>query len=126
MFDLLLRTFANARFKARSATRDADTDHLRLEVLRQSIRQALKAAESEHSGLDRRMQDVLARAAISLGNGSDEYLTREAADTHIQNRFDKEILNGQRRLECLSKQIDAFKFLYNSFITRFPDVEPPS
>jgi hypothetical protein len=126
MFDLLLRAFANDRFKARSATRDADTDHSRLEILRQSIQEALDAAESEHAGLDRRMHDVLARAAISLGNGSDEYLTREAADTRIQNRFDKEILNGQRRLEHLSQQIDAFRLLHNSFMNQFPDVKPPS
>jgi hypothetical protein len=66
------------------------------------------------------MQDVLARGAISLGNATDEYLTREPADTIVQNRFDREIQIGQLRLEQLSLQIDAFKFLRAALMSRFP------
>jgi hypothetical protein len=63
----------------------------------------------------------LARGAISLGNATDEYLTREPADTIVQNQFDREIQIGQLRLKQLSLQIDAFKFLRTAFISRFPD-----
>ena len=75
--------------------------------------------------LTARVQDVLARGAISLGNGTDEYLTREPADTIIQNQFDKEIASGQRRLEQLSLQIGAYKFLRAALMSRFPDFNAP-
>jgi hypothetical protein len=32
------------------------------------------------SGLNRRVEDMLARAAVTFGNGTDEYLEREALD----------------------------------------------
>jgi hypothetical protein len=121
MFDLFLRARVNHLFKARSADRDAEADFLRTESVFLSIEKALKIAEAEHSGLATRMQDVLARGAISLGNATDEYLTREPADTIVQNQFDREIQIGQLRLEQLSLQIDAFKFLKTAFMSRFPD-----
>jgi hypothetical protein len=39
----------------------------------------------------------------------------------IQNQFDREIASGQRRLEQLSHQTKAFKFLRVALMTRFPD-----
>ena len=125
MFDLLLRAW-NGSFRSRSANRDSETDYSRIESVVRSIDEAMKAAEVEHIGLDTRIQDVLARAAISLGNGTDEYLSRDPTDTHFQNLFDKEILNGQRRLEQLSHQIKNFKFLKGALMTRFPDFKPRS
>ena len=71
MFGQSIKSWANRFFKTRSADRDAETDYSRVEPVFRSIGQALKAAQAEHSGLDNRMQDVLARASISLGNGSD-------------------------------------------------------
>jgi hypothetical protein len=121
MFDLFLRARVNHLFKARSPGRDAEADFSRTESVFLSIEKALNIAEAEHSGLATRMQDVLARGAISLGNATDEYLTREPADTIVQNQFDREIQIGQLRLEQLSLQIDAFKFLRTAFISRFPD-----
>src|SRR6266446_6776519 len=111
MFDLFLRARVNHLFKARSTDRDAEADFSRTEPVFLSIEKALKITEAEHSGLDTRMQDVLARGAISLGNATVEYLTREPADTIVQNQFDREIQIGQLRLEQLSLQINAFKFL---------------
>jgi hypothetical protein len=121
MFDLFLRARVNHFFKARSANRDAEADFSRTESVFLSIENALKIAGAEHSGLAARMQDVLARGAISLGNATDEYLTREPADTIVQNQFDREIQIGQLRLEQLSLQIDAFKFLRAALMSRFPD-----
>jgi hypothetical protein len=126
MFDLSLRTRVNSLFKARSANRDAEADYSRTESVYRTIEEALKTAEAEHFGLIARVQDVLARCAISLGNGTDEYLTRESADNIIQNQFDRDIRSGQRRLEQLSLQISAFKFLRATLMSRFPDFEPRS
>jgi hypothetical protein len=123
MFNLFSRARENGLFRARSVSRDTEADYSRVKSVLGSIEEALKVAEAEHSGLNARLQDVLARAAISLGNGTDEYLTRESADTEVQNRFDAEIANGHRRLEQLLDQIKAFKFLRSALMTRFPDLK---
>lgn len=89
-----------------------------------AIEDALHAAEREQLGLNRRVEDVLARAAVTFGNGDDEYLEREALDNHHQDLFDKEILNGQRRLKELGYSIAHFKFLKAAMLSRFPEFRP--
>ena len=130
MFQLFLRARAHnyikARlgddgFKARSADRDAETDQARIGSIVTAIEAALHAAEREQSGLSRRVDDVLARAAVTLGNGTDEYLEREALDNYHQDLFDAEILNGQRRLKELATEIAHFKFMKAAVLSRFPD-----
>lgn len=91
-----------------------------------AIEEALHAAEREQSGLHRRVEDVLARAAVTFGNGDDEYLEREALDSYHQDLFDKEILNGQRRLKELGTSIAHFKFLKAAMLSRFPQFTPPA
>jgi hypothetical protein len=110
------------QFRARSAIRDAETDKARLTPIIKAINSALVAAEKEYAGLDERVCDVLERAAVTIGNGDDEYLHREALDEHHQNLFDKEILNGQRRLGQLNATIGHLRFLMEVFATRFPDL----
>ena len=130
MFQLFLRAraqnYIRARlgddsFKARSAERDAETDRQRIGSIVASIEGALQAAENEQAGLSRRVDDVLARAAVTFGNGTDEYLEREALDNHHQDLFTAEILNGQRRLKELATEIAHFKFVKAAMLSRFPD-----
>src|ERR1700728_4570821 len=121
MFGPSIKSWANSVFKTRSTDRDSETDYSRIEPVFRSIVQALKAAEAEHSGLDNRMQDVLARASIALGNGGDEYLDRDPADTHRLNLFDGEISRGQRRLGELSQQVKNLKALEGALMVGFPD-----
>jgi hypothetical protein len=130
MFQLFLRArvhnFIMARlgeegFRARSPERDAEADMLRIGSIMTAIETALQAAEKEQAGLSRRVDDVLARAAVTLGNGTDEYLEREALDNHHQDLFDAEILNGQRRLKELALEIGHFRFLKTAVLSRFPD-----
>jgi hypothetical protein len=130
MFQLFLRARAHnyikARlgddgFKARSADRDAETDRARIGSIVTAIETALHAADNEQSGLSRRVDDVLARAAVTIGNGTDEYLEREALDNYHQDLFDAEILNGQRRLTELATEIAHFKFMKAAVLSRFPD-----
>jgi hypothetical protein len=108
-------------FRTRSADRDTATDYSRVAPIFRSVGKALKAAETEYSGLDHRMQDVLARASISHGNGSDEYLDRDPADSRLLNLYDSEIARGQRRLEGLSQQIKRLKTLEAAMMVEFPD-----
>jgi hypothetical protein len=135
MFQLFLRARAHnyfksrvgdQDFKARSADRDADTDRSRVNSILEAIESALIAAEQEQSGLNRRVEDVLARAAVTLGNSTDEYLEREPLDTHHQDLFSIEISNGQRRLRELATTITHFKFLKVAILSRFPDFKPPA
>jgi len=133
MFQLFLRARANRLFgdrpddrdfKARSVERDADTDRSRVGPILVAIENALQEAEQEQSGLNRRVEDVLARAAVTLGNGTDEYLDREALDSQHQDLFSTEIANGQRRLQELSTAITHFRFLKAATLSRFSDYRP--
>jgi hypothetical protein len=130
MFQLFLRARAHnylqsrrtgQDFKARSVERDAETDRLRVTSVLDAIENALRAAEQEQSGLNRRVEDVLARAAVTLGNAADEYLERESLDNHHQDLFGIEISNGQRRLKEIATEITHFKFLKAAMLSRFPD-----
>ena len=122
--DLIRSRRSEEGFKARSAERDAETDRARIGSIMAAIEAALQAAESEQSGLGRRVDDVLARAAVTLGNGTDEYLEREALDNYHQDLFDAEISNGQRRLKELATEIAHFKFMKAAVLSRFPDYKP--
>jgi len=134
MFQLFLRARAHnllnhragaKQFKARSAERDAETDHMRIASIMAAIDAALSAAESEQAGLNRRVDDALARAAVTFGNGTDEYLEREPLDNHHQDLFAADISNGQRRLRELVATISHLKFIKAAMLTRFPDFKPP-
>jgi hypothetical protein len=125
MFELL-RARAHNYFKARSADRDAETDHARALSVFRSIENALEEAKAEHAGLKSRIDDVLARAAVTMGNDSDEYLTRDPKDNHYQNLLGTEIANGQRRLNELGMSIGHFQFLKVALMTRFPNLNPPT
>lgn len=129
VFQLLSRARGQSgdqEFKVRSAERDADTDRSRVSSVLGALDVALRAAEQEQSGLSRRVDDVLARAAVTFGNGSDEYLERDPLDSHHQTLFSHEIANGQRRLEELVTTIAHFRFLKAALLSRFPDFKPPA
>jgi len=135
MFQLLSRNWTETpagdrsgdrRFKVRSAGRDIDTDRLRVNSVAGALDAAIGAAEQEQSGLRRRVEDVLARAAVTFGNGTDEYLERDPRDSHHQTLFSREIDNGQRRLEELATTLSHFRFLKAELLSRFPDFKPPT
>ena len=135
MFQLFLRARARnfsrnhlggERFKVRSSERDEDTDRQRIATVMNAIETVLSAAENEQKGLKLRVEDVLARAAVTVGNASDEYLDREPLDTQHQDLFSEEISNGQRRLKSLADTITHLKFLRAAVLSRFPDYKLPS
>jgi hypothetical protein len=109
---------ANLDFKAR----DAKVDRIRVSAILEKIDHALLAAESEQPVLRQRLEDTLARAAVTLGNGTDEYLERDARDTHYQNLLSIEISNAERRLNELADTIAHFQSLKAAMLTRFPDL----
>ena len=107
-------------FKARSPERDAETDATRISAILRSIDYALQGAETEQAGLNRRVDDVLSRAAVTFGNGDDEYLTREKIDSDHLDLFEKDIANGQRRLRELDESIGHYQALKAAVQSRFP------
>lgn len=120
-----LRSIVGEReFRARSPERDAETDRERLDAVFGAIDQALSSAEAEQAGLTKRVDDVLARAAVTFGNGDDEYLTRESLDSHHLDLFETEIQNGQRRIRDLKTSIAQYKAVKEAFVAQFPDYTP--
>lgn len=129
MFQLFLRARAynllnfRRRFRARSLERDRDTDRERIGALMAAVDKALQEAESEQSGLNRRVDDALARASVTFGNGTEEYLDREQLDDHHQGLFEAEIMNGQRRLKELATIVSHLRFIKASMLTRFSEFQ---
>lgn len=121
MFQLFSRSRDRDIFHARSASRDSETDQARLAAIDGAIVAALQAAEAEYAGLSQRLDEVLARASVTFGNDTDEYLTRETLDNHHQDIFGREIANAQRRLQDLAVNIGHFRFLKTALLSRFPD-----
>lgn len=126
MFQLFLRARAHnllegkKSFRARSAERDAETDRARIASIMTTIDSVLQAAENEQAGLNRRVEEALARAAVTFGNGTDEYLEREPLDNYHQDIFSADISNGQRRLKELGTTLSHLKFIKAAMLTRFP------
>jgi hypothetical protein len=125
LHNLIMGNLGDEGFRARSRERDAETAQLRVGSILAAIESTLNAAEREQSGLNRRVDDVLARAAVTIGNGTDEYLERDARDSRHQDLFDAEIMNGQRRLKELATEISHFRFLKAVVLSRFPDHKTP-
>ena len=82
-------------------------------------------AEKEKVALGRRVDDALARAAVTMGNDTDEYLDRDPRDDYHQSLFNLEISNGERRLSELATMISHLKFIKSAMLTRFSDPLPP-
>lgn len=120
----LLRRGSVTEFRVRSSDRDTETDRHRVGAIMAAIEDALQASERERAGLGRRVDDVMARAAVTLGNGDDEYLHREPLDSHHHDLFDMEIVNGQKRLKELETAIAHFRFIKAAVRSRFPDCRP--
>jgi hypothetical protein len=58
---------------------------------------------------------------VTVGNATDEYLTRGARDTQYQNLLGLEIANGQLRWSELEASIAHYRFLKAALLSRFPD-----
>jgi hypothetical protein len=90
-----------------------------------AIQTVLDDADKEKVGLSRRVDDALARAAVTLGNDTDEYLEREPLDDYHQSLFTLEIKASERRLGELATMISHLKFIKAAMLTRFPDSKLP-
>ena len=108
-------------FRTRSASRDQELDHELVGRVASAIDEALQKIEAQRDGLKRRLDDVIARAAIVGGNDLDDFLTRDEARSALLAASDGEIARGQARLKTLDEQLSHFEYLKAALQTRFPD-----
>jgi hypothetical protein len=87
-----------------------------------AIDRALKTAETERKELASRIEDAAAWAAVSVGNGNDEYLERELLDTVHLNHFDDEIRGGNKQASRLDQNIACYKLLKTTILAGFPEL----
>jgi hypothetical protein len=117
---MFFRKRTSLPFRARSSSRDDQTDTANIRSIAIAIQRSLKAMEAEHTGLSNRMEDITLRASILVGNETDEYLSREKEETASLNRLDTELKNGGERLNVLQQNIAHLKFLRAALFSRFP------
>lgn len=108
-------------FRTRSASRNDASDRAGVRQVADAIGEVLGRLESERRGLSRRVSDVLARAAITAGNGDDEYLTREASETAHLSEFENEIKRGQNRINELERNLDKLRTVQQTLEQEFPE-----
>lgn len=121
-----MRQLQDQFFGTRSVNQDAESDRARVELVSRSIEWSLRAARAEQADLARRLDEITARALGPLGNGADEYLSRDLHDNRRLDRLEQELIRGERRLQQLRREIAQFEFLRTTLTVRFPDLKPPS
>lgn len=94
-------------FRVRNQGRDAETDQVRLETVRNAIAMALGDARRERDGLQQRLDLYHAQAATMIDTSGD-YGTRAAADETVIRSAEQNAANARRRLQVLDVQIGKF------------------
>jgi hypothetical protein len=122
---MLINPFRRSRsdgpFRTRAHARDQELDSQLVGQVAAAIDEALQKVEAQRDGLKRRLEDVIARAAIVGGNDLDDFLTRDEARSNLLAASDSEIARGQVRLKTLDEQLSHFKYLKAALQSRFPD-----
>jgi hypothetical protein len=122
MLELFSRTKVRRFFQ--TVNLDAGINHARVELVWRSIEWSLRTAQAERAALSTRLEDITSRALVPLGNGTDEYLTRDDLDTRRLGQLEQEILQAEQSLEQLANDIAHFEFLKTALKVRFPEFKP--
>lgn len=94
-------------FRIRNPGRDAETDQVRLETVRNAIAMALGDARRERDGLQQRLDLYHAQAATMIDTSGD-YGVRATADETVIRSAEQNAANARRRLQVLDAQIGKF------------------
>ena len=122
MFPRFLRRRSLCDDRTVSAGRNDPADCARLASVGRSIATELRAAEQERARLRHDLDDALACAAVTGGNGTDEYLTRDDLDRRRQNILGDTIARAERRLEVLSTSIGVLRRLNDTLSASISEV----
>ncbi len=119
MLKRLFRSRSSDGFRTRSAERDILADAALIERVGASIRDALVAFEKEREGLGRRISEAQTLASVTVGTGTDDYITREPTKAEGLASYEAEMRSGRERLIKLENHISNLKFMRAAFATRF-------
>jgi hypothetical protein len=117
---MLFRRRTSRLFRARSLSRDEQTDTANIRSIALGNEHSLKTMEFERAGLSNRMKDANVSASIVVGNETDEYLSREKEETALLRRLETELQNGRERLDVLQQNMAHLRFLRAALFSRFP------
>ena len=121
MLRRLFRFRSSDQFRTRSSERDADTDAAFIKSIGSSIANALAAFEKERHGLAHRISEAQMLASVTVGTGTDEYITREPTKDAGLASYESEMRRGRERLMKLESHITNLKFMRAAFATRFSE-----
>jgi hypothetical protein len=122
MFDIFTKSKVEPMKKSSATLMDRSVAQEDAWRIAHAIDRALKSAETERKELASRIEDAMAWAAVSLGNGNDEYLERELLDTIQLDRFYEEIRGGDRQASRLDQSIACYKLLKTTILAGFPEL----
>ena len=94
-------------FRTRNPGRDAETDQIRLETVRNAITMALADARRERDGLQQRVELYHAQAATMLDNSAG-YGRRSVVDEVEISSAEQNAATARARLVQLDAQIERF------------------
>lgn len=94
-------------FRTRNPGRDAETDQVRLETIRNAIAMALADARRERDGLQQRL-DLYHAQAVTMIDTSGDYGARAAEDEGVIRSAEHNANTARRRLHQLDAQIGRF------------------
>ena len=97
-------------FRTRNPGRDAETDQIRLETVRNAITMALADARRERDGLQQRVELYHAQAATMLDNSAG-YGRRSVVDEVEISSAEQNAATARARLGQLDAQIERFGIL---------------
>lgn len=123
MFDIFTKTRIDAAPDPRASAFHEVPGLKDAWLIANAIDDALKVAESDRRIFARRVNDVVSRAAVTLGNGNDEYLERELLDTLHLDLFDAEIRDRNAYLVRLERNIAHLKRLKSGLLSGFPELD---
>lgn len=110
-----------AIFQVRSSQRDKQTDQERTNSIVKAVDAAIASAEKERAALGVRVKGAQDLAAFAAGNDSDEYLTRDPADSSRIAGYEQQLIAGRKRIEELNTHLADLNAVREVCLTRFPD-----
>jgi hypothetical protein len=111
-----MRPGISSWWRFRSEDRDKRTDLERVAVVENAVNSAIRDAERERAGLQRRLDNVAFQMASLAGDGFD-FLTREAEDTALLDEAEREYFRArgrERDIGALISKLEAVAQLLRS------------
>jgi len=104
-----LPSFRSSIGRFRSADRDTKSDAARIATIERALRSAIGEAETERSGLERRIADAKSQLAGLIGNEAFEYMDREDGDEDKLVAAERRLISAEKRIRALTTHLDHLK-----------------